>query len=139
MKHDILLHLVNAALEIGIVPTVLRLAAAVEPHPRDDDGDRDGHRHGKVDPQVHRDGICIWPSCEYRVVLGVIWLGDLPSSKLKNDMPNTEARYVPGRKTAPNRDKVFMAVLSLLLACAILRCSPAISRFSLASLCDKIL
>lgn len=33
---------------------------------------------------------------------------------------------VPGRKTAPRSDMVFIAVLSRLLACASRLCSPAI-------------
>lgn len=41
-------------------------------------------------------------------------------------MLKTDARNVPGRKTAPSSEMVFIAVLSLLLACASLLCSPAI-------------
>ena len=63
----------------------------------------------------------------------------IPDWKLKNVMLNTDARYVPGRKRAPMSEMVFMAVLSRLLAWAILRCSPAISRFNRASRCDMML
>lgn len=59
----------------------------------------------------------------------------LPFWKLKNVMLNSDARYVPGRKSAPRKDSVFIAVLSRLLACASLLCSPAICRLILDSLC----
>ena len=61
------------------------------------------------------------------------------SWKLKKVMLKTDARYVPGRKSVPMSEMVFMAVLSRLLAWAMRRCSPAISRLSLASRCDMML
>ena len=50
MEHDILLHLVNVLLQVGVIARVLRLAATVEPHPRGEDEDCNWHRDGEVNP-----------------------------------------------------------------------------------------
>lgn len=63
----------------------------------------------------------------------------LPTLKSKNVMLKTEDRNVPGRNTAPSNDKVFMAVLSRLLAWANRLCWAAISRLSFDSFCAIML
>jgi hypothetical protein len=54
----------------------------------------------------------------------------------KKDMLKIEEINVAGRKTARNRESVFIEVLSLLALCARRRCSPAICRLSLDFLWD---
>lgn len=77
-----------------------------------------------------------YPAC---IAYGGEEMVALQTWKLKNVMLNTEDKKVPGRKIAPRRDRVFMAVLSRLLACANRRCCAAISRLSFDSFCVMML
>jgi hypothetical protein len=58
--HDVLFHLLDIPLQVGVLLGMGRLAAAVKDEPcRDDDGG-DGDGNGEVDPQLRRDGLTLY-------------------------------------------------------------------------------
>jgi hypothetical protein len=134
-SHDISLHMLDILLQIIIFRLEPSLAAAVECQPACDNEGCDGDGDGEENPDGARDGgVCVCKSQRGSWGKGG---EDVPAAKSKNVMLNIDETRVPGRKTAPRREIVFMAVLSRLLAWARRRCSPAIWNWILDSRCER--